>query len=257
MRIDVLQPINSDSAFALTLADCSWRRWISNRRGSASASLRCSARGTLGEPHADGPFPRSADSNQRPPAATCGQGRAAGDAAGGVTAASAKCGSRVESGGDQRGAAPGQRRASPSSLATDSHALHGCVFVALLTKVQAQDQARAQAATDESPRDNLDFGEAQKSYEAQIAKLKEDLVRSRSAAAALEKRYKLEQQLMLSAWHDLGSRTVREHVARAGTRRSQPKPQPSGWLGRQRRWQEDATFVSVRVCECSSWLHGS
>jgi protein HOOK3 len=93
----------------------------------------------------------------------------------------------------------------------------------------------------------LDFGEAQKSYEAQIAKLKEDVVRSRTAAAALEKRYKLEQQLMLSAWHDLGSRTVREHVAKAGTRRSQPKPQPSGWLGRQRRWQEDATFVSVRA----------
>jgi protein HOOK3 len=88
------------------------------------------------------------------------------------------------------------------------------------------------------------FEEAQKSYEAQIAALKDDLSRAKTNATALEKRNMLEQQLMLSAWHELGSRTVREHVAQAGTRRSQPKPQPVGWLGRQRRVQEEAGFVS-------------
>ncbi|WVQ81913.1 hypothetical protein IAT38_004040 [Cryptococcus sp. DSM 104549] len=83
------------------------------------------------------------------------------------------------------------------------------------------------------------FEAAQQSYEAQIATLKDQLSKARS----VQSQQKLEQQLMLSAWHELGQRTTREHIAVAGTRRSQPKPAPTSWLGRQRRMQESASFV--------------
>ncbi|ORY35634.1 HOOK protein-domain-containing protein [Naematelia encephala] len=90
-----------------------------------------------------------------------------------------------------------------------------------------------------------DFEEAQRSYEGQIETLKSDLHKARQNAEAIEKRYALEQQLMLSAWHDLGSRTVREHINAAGSAirsRGAPKPLPNGWLGRQRRYMDEASF---------------
>ena len=65
--------------------------------------------------------------------------------------------------------------------------------------------------------------------------------------ATLEKRYATESRLMLSAWQDLGSRTSRDHLIHAlsnSTKRSAPKSIPQGWLGKQRRYQEDAVFVS-------------
>nr|XP_019044643.1 hypothetical protein I302_06556 [Kwoniella bestiolae CBS 10118]OCF23573.1 hypothetical protein I302_06556 [Kwoniella bestiolae CBS 10118] len=86
------------------------------------------------------------------------------------------------------------------------------------------------------------FAEASKSYQLQISTLKEDLLKARQNAAALENRYKLEQKLMLSAWHDLGQRTVRDHLNAVGMRRVQ-KPVASSWLGRQRRMQDEATFA--------------
>ncbi|OCF42706.1 hypothetical protein I317_03437 [Kwoniella heveanensis CBS 569] len=81
------------------------------------------------------------------------------------------------------------------------------------------------------------FQEASKSYQSQIATLKQQLLTVRQESAALESRYKLEQQLMLSAWHDLGQRTVREHIASAGLggRRNVVRPVQNSWLGRQRR----------------------
>nr|XP_031860001.1 uncharacterized protein CI109_004608 [Kwoniella shandongensis]KAA5527073.1 hypothetical protein CI109_004608 [Kwoniella shandongensis] len=86
-------------------------------------------------------------------------------------------------------------------------------------------------------------GASARTFEAEIIKLKEQLEKTRQSSSAIEKRYKQEQQLMLSAWHELGSRTVRDHMTQAGVRRSQPKPAPTSWLGRQRRVQEDASFV--------------
>lgn len=65
--------------------------------------------------------------------------------------------------------------------------------------------------------------------------------------ATLEKRYANESRLMLSAWQDLGSRTSRDHLIHAlsnSTKRSAPKSIPQGWLGKQRRYQEDAVYVS-------------
>ncbi|OCF57302.1 hypothetical protein L486_04758 [Kwoniella mangroviensis CBS 10435] len=86
------------------------------------------------------------------------------------------------------------------------------------------------------------FAEASKSYQLQISTLKEDLLKARQNTAALENRYQLEQKLMLSAWHDLGQRTIRDHLNSAGLRRVQ-KPVASSWLGRQRRMQDEATFA--------------
>lgn len=65
--------------------------------------------------------------------------------------------------------------------------------------------------------------------------------------ATLEKRYATESKLMLSAWQDLGSRTSRDHLIHAlsnSTKRSGTKSMPQGWLGKQRRYQEDAGYVS-------------
>ncbi|WWC71606.1 uncharacterized protein I206_105564 [Kwoniella pini CBS 10737] len=92
---------------------------------------------------------------------------------------------------------------------------------------------------------NIEFGnfaEASKSYQLQITRLKEDLLRARQNSAAIENRYKLEQRLMLSAWHDLGQRTIKEHLNSAGLRKV-PKPIANSWLGRQRRMQDEATFA--------------
>lgn len=86
-------------------------------------------------------------------------------------------------------------------------------------------------------------------YENEIATLRAELQTARTENIALDKRYEQEQQLMLSAWHNLGSRIVNQHVsqAAAAAKRSQPKPMPVSWLGRQRRLQEDATFVSANA----------
>lgn len=98
-----------------------------------------------------------------------------------------------------------------------------------------------------------DFDEVQKSYESQITTLKADLAKARvsdgcgcihaadpqQGSAAVEQRYKLERELMLSAWHELGSRTVRDHIATAGTRRPIHRPVGTSWLSRQRRYVSD------------------
>ncbi|ORX38547.1 protein-nucleus import-related protein [Kockovaella imperatae] len=81
--------------------------------------------------------------------------------------------------------------------------------------------------------------------QTKIDVLKEKLQRARHTNAALERRYRLEQQLMLSAWHELGARTVRDHITAAGVRRVASKPTPTSWLGRQRKHQEDASFTRI------------
>ncbi|WOO81281.1 Protein Hook 3 [Vanrija pseudolonga] len=89
-----------------------------------------------------------------------------------------------------------------------------------------------------------DFNEVQKSYESQIATLKNELSIVKHNALSIESLYRLEQQLMLSAWHDLGTRVVRDHVGAAGLRRPvMPRPVMSSWLARQRKHQDDALFT--------------
>ncbi|WRT68359.1 uncharacterized protein IL334_005335 [Kwoniella shivajii] len=92
---------------------------------------------------------------------------------------------------------------------------------------------------------NMESGnlhEAAKSYQSRILTLKEDLLRAKQNTAALENRYKLEQKLMLSAWHDLGQRTMQTHLSSIGNKRLQ-KPLANSWLGRQRRMQEEAGYT--------------
>ncbi|WVR07484.1 hypothetical protein IAU60_004526 [Kwoniella sp. DSM 27419] len=86
-----------------------------------------------------------------------------------------------------------------------------------------------------------DFTEASKSYQAQIAALKEQVLEARQSQATMDDRYKLEQQLMLSAWHELGMRTVRDHLGAASRRVI--RPVQHSWLGRQRRMVEEASFA--------------
>ncbi|TXT13806.1 hypothetical protein VHUM_01173 [Vanrija humicola] len=89
-----------------------------------------------------------------------------------------------------------------------------------------------------------DFNEVQKSYESQISTLKNELSVVKHNALSIESLYRLEQQLMLSAWHDLGTRVVRDHVGAAGLRRPvMPRPVMSSWLARQRKHQDDALFT--------------
>ncbi|GAA5846488.1 hypothetical protein JCM9279_006711 [Rhodotorula babjevae] len=74
----------------------------------------------------------------------------------------------------------------------------------------------------------------------QKSQLEDDLRRSKTNLAEIELTYKREHQLMLSAWHDLGMRTMREGLgagsagsslsASAGPRTYQPQ----SWLSQQR-----------------------
>ncbi|KAL0249822.1 hypothetical protein I308_103124 [Cryptococcus tetragattii IND107] len=91
------------------------------------------------------------------------------------------------------------------------------------------------------------FEHAQIAYEKQITSLQEEVTKLKESKATLTKQYDLEQQLMLTAWHDLGQKMVRGHlhVAMSGAKRSQAKPMPNGWLGRQRRIQENAGYARI------------
>ncbi|KAK4056140.1 hypothetical protein OIO90_002871 [Microbotryomycetes sp. JL221] len=75
-------------------------------------------------------------------------------------------------------------------------------------------------------------------YESRIATLEGELARQQTNTAELEARYRREQQLMLSAWHDLGMRNMRESIShnasliRSNVQRDM-RP-PTSWLGQQR-----------------------
>ncbi|GAA5892296.1 hypothetical protein JCM8208_001504 [Rhodotorula glutinis] len=75
----------------------------------------------------------------------------------------------------------------------------------------------------------------------QKGQLEDDLQRSKTHLAELELTYKREHQLMLSAWHDLGLRTMRERLgdgtASASSLSASAGPrayQPQSWLSQQR-----------------------
>lgn len=95
-----------------------------------------------------------------------------------------------------------------------------------------------------------DLDEAEQSLRSQVTTLTEELARQKvlflrsvllldlalihlapqSNNAEVEARYRREQQLMLSAWHELGMHRMRESVASAGASSGQPK----AWLPQQR-----------------------
>ncbi|GAA5840875.1 hypothetical protein JCM11251_007628 [Rhodosporidiobolus azoricus] len=100
--------------------------------------------------------------------------------------------------------------------------------------------------TAEAAAENGNFDEAEQAYLQQITQLKEELDRQKINHSELEAFYRREQQLMLSAWHDLGMRAMRERVAATPTRgagtsavgpkayQQQPAYQPHSWLNQQR-----------------------
>ncbi|GAA5984793.1 hypothetical protein JCM11641_002742 [Rhodosporidiobolus odoratus] len=90
---------------------------------------------------------------------------------------------------------------------------------------------------------NANFDEAEQTLRQEISQLKDELERQKGNHAELEAFYRREQQLMLSAWHDLGMRAMRERVAATptrgagtsgvGTKAYQPY-QGTSWLAQQR-----------------------
>src|ERR1700691_3703723 len=94
------------------------------------------------------------------------------------------------------------------------------------------------------------FEEAEASFRSQIKILEEEISRQkvRNVSFALArhsfmstlqrlmsestKRYRREQELMLSAIHSLGMRTARDHL---GVAQQQNRPGPTSWLGQQRK----------------------
>ncbi|BEI86835.1 hypothetical protein CcaverHIS002_0701810 [Cutaneotrichosporon cavernicola] len=88
------------------------------------------------------------------------------------------------------------------------------------------------------------FTQQGQDYESKIAALKNELSVAKHNALSIDSRYRLEQQLMLAAWHDLGARVVRDHVGAAGLRRpAVQRAAGTSWLARQRKHQDDALFA--------------
>ncbi|ORY88555.1 HOOK protein-domain-containing protein [Leucosporidium creatinivorum] len=88
------------------------------------------------------------------------------------------------------------------------------------------------------------FEEAEQGLRSQISTLTEELERQKSNNADIEARYRREQQLMLSAWHELGMRSMREGVAAAGTSGARGNHQPTSWLAQQRARSNGKGLVS-------------
>ncbi|EMS23422.1 protein-nucleus import-related protein [Rhodotorula toruloides NP11] len=83
------------------------------------------------------------------------------------------------------------------------------------------------------------FEEAEQGFKQQIRQLEEQVERLKANSAETERIYRREQQLMLSAWHDLSMRTMRERIAASATGGTgaggQQRPyQPQSWLSQQR-----------------------
>ncbi|KAM0787021.1 hypothetical protein ACM66B_006288 [Microbotryomycetes sp. NB124-2] len=92
--------------------------------------------------------------------------------------------------------------------------------------------------------------EAVQEFESRIATLTDELARQRTNTAELEARYRREQQLMLSAWHDLGMRHMREGVANEAsssraTAAQRNQLQPTSWLAQQRARTVDKSLIFV------------
>ncbi|ODN92707.1 hypothetical protein L198_05501 [Cryptococcus wingfieldii CBS 7118] len=108
-------------------------------------------------------------------------------------------------------------------------------------------QEKLLASPSSNTEDHSLFEAAQQAYESQIASLQATLSKLKQSNARSKNLHEMENQLMLGAWHDLGSRVMSAHLQNAGSaagalggvgRRSQGKSTPGGWLGRQRRMQE-------------------
>lgn len=105
----------------------------------------------------------------------------------------------------------------------------------------ASTQERERGLTEEVQelRERLDQAGAQSrtDLEAQVERLRLEVEDEKRSREEMEERFGAEQRLMLGAWHDLGSRMVRDHVNQAGkaVKRPAKRAEVQGWLGRQRK----------------------
>ncbi|KAF8652701.1 hypothetical protein AX16_004205 [Volvariella volvacea WC 439] len=99
--------------------------------------------------------------------------------------------------------------------------------------IKAQDKLfKEQHATSLSMSASGTFGEAEASFRSQIKVLEEELAREKQLLAECHKRYRREQELMLSAIHSMGTKTARGHL---GGQQQIGRPEPTSWLGVQRK----------------------
>ncbi|KIM87652.1 hypothetical protein PILCRDRAFT_815228 [Piloderma croceum F 1598] len=99
-------------------------------------------------------------------------------------------------------------------------------FIKSQDKLFKEEQAKLAGSTPGT------FEEAEASFRSQIKILEEEISRQKRLMSESTKRYRREQELMLSAIHSLGMRTARDHL---GVAQQQNRPGPTSWLGQQRK----------------------
>ncbi|RDB21492.1 Protein Hook 3 [Hypsizygus marmoreus] len=103
--------------------------------------------------------------------------------------------------------------------------------------IKAQDKLfKEQHAANPIPAPGM-FEEAEASFRSQIKVLEEDLARQKRLMTESTARYRREQELMLSAIHTIGMRMARGHL---GVQQHLSRPDPSSWLGVQRKMTSHA-----------------
>ncbi|KIM49013.1 hypothetical protein M413DRAFT_93204 [Hebeloma cylindrosporum] len=83
------------------------------------------------------------------------------------------------------------------------------------------------------------FEEAEASFRSQIKLLEEDILRQKRLLRESEKRYRREQELMLSAVHVMGMKTARQHL------RNPPRIEKTSFLGLERNRNPYAVQSSI------------
>ncbi|KAG9025244.1 hypothetical protein FRB95_010384 [Tulasnella sp. JGI-2019a] len=76
--------------------------------------------------------------------------------------------------------------------------------------------------------------EVEEKFRSQVKELEKSLAKRKRELEDCHARYRQEQQLMLSAIHELGNQRALEHLSKQ-KQQHQQRPQPSSWLGQQRR----------------------
>ncbi|KIL69547.1 hypothetical protein M378DRAFT_69226 [Amanita muscaria Koide BX008] len=76
------------------------------------------------------------------------------------------------------------------------------------------------------------FDEGEGSFRAQVKTLESDVARYKTALAEKDRRYRREHELLLSAIHTQGMRTMRQHVV---SQAQYPRTDSSSWLNTQRK----------------------
>ncbi|KAL7414007.1 HOOK-domain-containing protein [Mrakia frigida] len=127
---------------------------------------------------------------------------------------------------DEKFAAEGEVKLLLSKLKTaEDHVQKAKKFIREQDGVIKDQRKKATAALGDN------FAEAQQSYEAQITALNQEIARLKSKQREIEKRYRIDYELMASTVHDMGMKINRGHLGGGGKQ----DLQPSSWLAQQRK----------------------